>query len=135
MRLRDFYPITLKSLKEHPEIVKKVFLKLYPHKGAFISVCELEGCFLCDSPGELYSSLTIGEKLSLSHENGVIPEFNTSLQVKRADGTLVGMLPFSQSLIPNLLKKRNLEVWCHLEAKEFNAGDLALAVSVYCEEY
>ncbi len=130
---KSLYPITVKLLADHRELVHDLFKKLAPHKGAFIGVCELQGSFLCDSVGELFESLAIGERLALVRENE--KSLNPTLEATRFDGTAIGSLPFSSSILPNMLISRGLDVFCYMEAKEFNGGMLAIAVSIYCEEY
>lgn len=120
-------------LSSHRDFVYGLFSELKPHKGVFVGVCLLEGCFLCDSPGELYSELAFGERLALADKSK--PLKNLPLEVIRADGTHLGNLPFADSILPNLMFARGINVYCYLEAKEFNGGMLAIAVSVYCDEY
>ena len=129
------YPIAIKTIQERPNLLKTLFLKLRPHQGAFIGVCELQGCFLCESKGELYSSLEIGEQLCLAYEAPGKKKGCSPISVKRKSGTVIGELPFSDSIVPNMLINRGIAVTCYLEAKEFNAGLLALGVSIYCENY
>ncbi len=130
---KSLYPITVKMLADHPEQVHELFKRLSPHKEAFIGVCELEGTFLCDSLGELFESLYFGERLSLLPENEKTQ--NPALEATRSDGTVIGSLPFSDSLLPNMLIARGLEVFCYIEAKKFNGGMPSVAVSIYCERY
>ncbi len=129
MRKKSFYPITLKLLSEDRSFVFEVFRKVSPHKGTFIGVSKLEGTFLCDEQKELYDSINIGEKLSL------VPEDYNRLSVQRDDGTKLGMLPFVDSLLPNMLIPRELNPIAYLEAKEFEDDILTVAVSLYCDKY
>lgn len=129
----SLYPIDLKLLSDHREAVSEVFRKVRPHKGAFVGVCELEGCFLCDSAGELFESLEFGERLSLFREKG--KKRYAPLAAVRKDGTAVGNLPFSDAILPNLLIERGINVYCYIEAKEFNGGMFAVAVSIYSDKY
>lgn len=131
---KNQYPLTLSVIADKPEMAKKIMLKENPHKGVFIGLCKLEGSFLCDSPGEVYSSLSIGEKLCITPDASSKHTY-PPLMVTLADGTLLGKLPFGNSVIPNMLLSRGISVWCHAEAKVFGAGMLEIAVSVYCEDY
>lgn len=129
----SLYPITVKMLNDHREQAHNTVKKYAQHLGAFIGVCELEGVFLCDSAGELFESLNFGERLSLVPKQS--KSLNPTLCAIRADGSEVGTLPFSDAILPNMLIRRSLDVFCHIEAKEFNGGMLAVAVSIYCESY
>ena len=134
MNLKSLYPLSVKLVKDNPDLMPKLFKKLHPHKkGSFIGVCLLEGCSLWESPGELYSELSIGDILVLLREDGM-PD-TAPLCVCREDGTSLGTLPFSHSVLPNLLYSRGIKVYCHLEAKEFNGGLPEVAVSIYSEKY
>ncbi len=132
MKKKSLYPINLKLLSDRKSLVYEVFRKVAPHKGSFVGVCELEGCFMCDEPEMLFDSLKIGELLMLESDT---ENKTKSLSVKRTDGMFIGNIPFSDSLLPNLLISRGIKLFCYLEAKEFIGGMLALAVSVYCDNY
>lgn len=134
MRKKSNYPVTLSLIIDHPDEAKKVFLDELPHDGAFIGVTKLDGSFLCDSVGELYSSLQQGERLSLLPEEGSAHAL-PALKAVRADGSFVGVLQYSAAILPNMLMSRGISVWCHLEAAQFNAGMLEIGVSIYCEKY
>ena len=134
MRNKYSYPVTLSLITDHPDTAKKVFLDRPPHKGAFIDVTKLDGSFLADSVGELYSSLQIGEKLSLLPEEGPSKRL-PALKAVRADGSFVGYLQYSAAILPNMLMDRGISVWCHVEATQFNGGILEVGVSVYCDKY
>ena len=134
MKKSSDYPVTLSLITDHPKEAKKVFLDERPHKKAFIGITKLDGSFLCDSVGELYSSLQIGEKLSL------IPQEKSArslpiLNAAREDGTFVGVLQYSDAILPNILMSMGISVWCYVEATKFNAGMLEIGVSIYCEKY
>ncbi|MBQ8896353.1 MAG: hypothetical protein IJY88_06145 [Clostridia bacterium] len=131
--LKELYPITVKLVADHRDLAYEIFEKLHIHKGGFIGVCELNGCFLCENVGELYSSLGFCERLALVRESS--KSENPILNAVRTDGTVVGSLPFSDSILPNMLISRGVNVYCYAEAKEFNGGMLAIAVSIYCDEY
>ncbi len=129
MRKKSLYPITLKLLADRQSLVYDVFRSVQPHKGEFIGVCELEGSFLCDEPERLYDSLTFGEKMS------VVVDETDRLSVERIDGTQIGILPFADGLLPNMLLSRGINVFCYLEAKELDETMLTVAVSLYCDKY
>lgn len=133
-KYKKLYPVTISMISKEKVLVEKIFLKLSPHKGVFIGTCELEGCFMCDSPGEIFSSLEHGEKLNIDYKTGKNGAY-LQLEVKREGGTYVGMLPYTSCIIPSMLFSRGINVWCHLEAKEFKGGMFSAAVSVYCDEY
>lgn len=132
--MKKQYPVTLSLIQNHAELVNKIFLDERPHKGYYIGACELEGSFLCESPGELFDAVVIGERLILSADissKALLPP----LFVTRADGTELGKLPFDAAILPNILISRGIPVWCHAEAKVFNGGMLEIAVSVYSDNY
>ncbi len=135
MKNKKLYPLTLDFIKNHPEESKEVFLKIRPHKGVFIGACELDGCFLCEAPHEIFDSLEVGEKLLLSLPAESKPNSAVPLEVKRDDGVELGSVPFQNSVLPCVLMSRGINVFCYLEAKELKSGLLSLAVSVYCEKY
>ena len=129
---RKNYPVSVSFVKDHYEKLPKIFKKVRPHKEVFIGVCLLDGSFMCDSPEELYSSLTLGEKLSvLCYDTEKVEP----LEVRRNNGTVLGTLPFNESVFPNMLISRGIDVFCYIEATDFTAGILEIAVSIYCERY
>lgn len=134
-KYKKLYPITMSMVSENPDLVEKIFVKLAPHKGVFIGVCALEGCFMCDSPGEMFSSLELGEKLRIDYKENRKSRNYLQLEVQREDGAYVGVLPFEWCTLPNMLFSRGLNVWCHLEVKDFKGGIFTAAVSIYCEDY
>ncbi len=133
MRKKSLYPITVKLLSDHRELVFDLFKELRPHKGGFIGVCELQGCFSWETPGETYESLTFGEVL-YAVRNASARSFQP-LSVIRNDGSVLGYIPYADSILPNLLIKRGINVLCYIEAKEFNGGMPSVAVSIYSENY
>ena len=133
MRIKSFYPITVKLLQDNKKLVIDVFKKLRPHKGGFITVCELKGCFSWENVGETFDSLQIGEALwAVKNESAKSVQ---PLDVIRNDGTPLGFIPYSESVLPNMLIKRGVKVICYIEAKEFHGGMPAVAISVYSEDY
>lgn len=133
MRYKSFYPLTVGLVEDDKEFAFAVVKRINPHKDSFIGVCNLEGSFLCDSPGELFDSLNIGDRLKLvSFESD---GKNVPLTVCRDNGDTLGMLPYADSVLPKMLIRRGLDVFCYLEAKEFNGGMIAFTVTVYCEKY
>lgn len=136
-KMKPSFPLTVSMVSEHHKETVELFKRKPPRKReCFIGVCILDGTFLCDNPGELYSSLSIGERLELfyrkeqSEKTQVMP-----ISVVRADQTEVGVLPFEYSVIPSLLASRGVESYCYVEAKLFQGGLLSVAVSVYCDKY
>ena len=133
IRKKSLYPITIKLLNDHKELVYEVFKAVCPHKGGFIGVCELQGCISWENIGETFDSLKIGEVLYAvrnASSKSVQP-----LSVIRNDGSLLGYIPYADSILPNLLKKRDINILCYVEAKEFNGGMPSVAVSIYSENY
>ncbi len=126
------YPVSVSFVKEHYKELPAIFKKVRPHKEGFIGVCLLDGSFMCESPETLYSSLTVGEKLVIACDD---TEKVKPLEVKRSDGTVLGVLPFDASILPNMLISRGIDVFCYVEATDFTAGMLNIAVSIYCENY
>lgn len=129
MKKKSFYPITLKLLSDRRSFVYEVFRKVSPHKETFIGVCELEGTFLCEEQSKLYDSLVIGERLS------VVFDATNRMSVKRQDGTDIGIIPVTDSVLPSMLISRDLNVFAYFEAKEFENDMLTVAVSLYCDKY
>ena len=133
MRFKSFYPITVKLLQDNKNLVLNVFKKLNPHKGGFIGVCELKGCFSWENVGETFDSLKIGEALwAVKNESAKSMQ---PLEVIKNDGTVLGFIPYGESVLPNMLIKRGVRVICYVEAKEFNGGMPAVAISIYSEDY
>ncbi len=133
IRRKSLYPITVKLLQDDKDGVIEVFKKVCPHKGGFIGVCELKGCFSWENVGETFDSLAIGEVLL-----AVQSESAKSLQplnVIKNDGSVLGYLPYAESVLPNMLLKRGIKVLCYVEAKEFNGGMPSVAVSIYSQDY
>ncbi len=131
------FPITVSMVSEHPQEVSLLFRKKPPRKKEpFIGVCILNGSFFCDNPGELFESLSVGERFELvfpkeqTESTAVIP-----VSAVRFDNTEIGSLPFEYSVIPSMLKSRGLNCHCYLEAKRFQGGNIELAVSVYSDRY
>jgi len=135
MKLTEFYPINFKLLNDRKELVYSVFRKVKPHKGGFISVCKLDGSFLCDDCESLFASLEIGEPLSIVKRDGKGKRICQPLEVKRKNGEVIGSIPYTESVIPNLLISRGINVIAYLEIKEYASEILNLAVSVYSEKY
>ena len=133
MRKKSLYPITVKLVSDHKALVFDVFKTVCPHKGGFIGVCELDGCFSWEAPGETYDSLAIGEVLYAVREENA--RSFQPLKAIRNDGSVLGYIPYADSILPNMLIKRGIKVICYVEAKEFNGGMPSVAVSVYSEEY
>jgi hypothetical protein len=133
IRKKSYYPITVKLLQDNKPLVIDVFKKVRPHKGGFIGVCELKGCFSWENVGETFDSLRIGEALwAVKNESAGSVQ---PLDVIKNDGTVLGFLPYNESVLPNMLIKRGIRVICYVEAKEFNGGMPAVAVSIYSEDY
>ncbi len=132
---RNKYPLTFEDFSERTDYAIKVFESVKPHKKeCFIGVCTLEGSFMCDDPKSIYETLSQGERLELNPEPDsalALPR----LEVRRADKTKIGMLPFADAVLPNMLLKRGLSVWCYFEASRFNSELLEIAVSIYCPRY
>ena len=133
IRKSSLYPVTLKLVRNDIKTVNEIFKKVCPHKGGFIGVCELKGCFAWENVGETFDSLELGETL-IAVKNKNARSFQP-LDVIRYDGTLLGYLPYAESFVPNLILKNGLKVYCYVEAKEFNGGMPAVAVSIYSEDY
>lgn len=135
MKLSEFYPITFKLLNDRKELVYNVFRKVKPHKGGFISVCKLDGSFLCEDCESLFATLAIGEQLFIVKREGQGKRTCQPLEVKRKNGEVIGSIPYTESVIPNLLISRGVNVTAYLEIKEYASDILNLAVSVYSEKY
>jgi hypothetical protein len=133
IRKKSLYPITVKQLQNDKNAVIDIFKRVCPHKAGFIGVCELKGCFSWENVGETFDSLAIGEVLM-----AVQSESAKSLQplnVIKYDGSVLGYLPYAESVLPNMLLKRGIRVRCYVEAKEFNGGLPSVAVSIYSDDY
>lgn len=129
-RINSLYPVNVKLISDRKELVCDLLRKIRPHKdGAFIGVCLLEGSFLCDNVGELYESVSFGERLN------VVADAELRLSVENASGRSLGFIPFADSVLPKSLISRGIKVFCHLEAKEFNGGLISFGVSLYCDKY
>lgn len=133
MRKSSLYPITLKHLQNDKKAVIDIFKSVCPHKGGFIGACELKGCFLWENVGETFDSLEIGEVLLAVRDKSA--KALQPLNVIKNNGSVLGYLPYNESILPNMLLKRGIRVICYVEAKEFNGGMPSVAVSIYSEEY
>lgn len=129
MRIKKLYPINLKLLSDRKNLVYDIFRKVKPHKGAFIGVCKLDGSFLCDDIDGTFASLAFSELLY------VVKDETGNLTVRQSNGNELGILPYADSVLPKMLMSRGINVYCYLEAKEISGSDLALAVSIYCDNY
>ena len=129
------YPININQIKTRIDDVKEYFARKKPRKeGVFIDILLLEGAFVWVSTGELYQSLSVNEKLFLARDES-FSFSNPPLMVSRADGTVIGKIPQSNSFLPYFLMEKGLAVWCYLESKSFNGGLPDIGVSMYCEKY
>jgi len=134
MKKRNDYPLSLPAIKSNINFARDVILKERPHKGAFIDVFIPEGSFMVDSPGELYDSLTIGQRLSVKADETSTLDM-PPLLIYNSNGEFIGKIPNAIAILPNILLSRGISLWCHLEAKAFNGGMPEFAVSVYSELY
>ena len=129
---KSLYPITVSLLENHKLLTHELFAYYKFHKGAFIGLFLLQDVFPDSFIGELYESLDLNERLAVERadekENGV-------LSAKRVDGTVIGSLPRAESTLANMLISRGLNLFCFVEAKQFNSGYPEIAVSLYSEEY
>ena len=129
---KSLYPITVSLLENHKLLTHELFAYYKFHKGAFIGLFLLQDVFPDNFVGELYESLDLNERLAIERaddkENGVI-------SAKRVDGTVIGSLPRAESTLANMLISRGLNLFCFVEAKQFNSGYPEIAISLYSEEY
>lgn len=129
MRMKRHYPISVKMYREERKFVFQLFRKVQPHKEVFIGVCELEGSFLCEDPQQTYDSLIVGELLELTLDD------TDRLNVKRQNGTFLGIIPYTDAVLPKMISARGLKLFAYFEAKDFTDGLLEIVVSMYCEKY
>ena len=129
MRLKSHYPISVKLFRDERKLVYKVFRAVQPHKGVFVGVCELEGSFLCQEPEQLSSSLVVGERIEL-----VLDE-TKNLNAQRQDGTFLGVLPYTDAVLPKMMMERGIKMFGYFEAKDFIEDLLVITISLYCEKY
>ena len=134
-RSRITYPVTVADVRENLAECEKIFVKKRIHRGAFIGLSLLEGVFTADDPQKLFDSLVFGEKLLIKRDESFKKSKRPPLSALRSDGSEAGILPFSESLLPDKLISLGKEVYCFIEAKSFGAGIPDIAVSVYCEDY
>lgn len=133
MRRHRLYPVNVKLVRERKHQLVEVFDKVRPHHGIFMGVCLLNGCFTWESVGETYDSLEYGERLTLIR-NEKLPKA-APLTVCKEDGRFIGELPSADSVLPNMLSEQGVNVYCYVEAKDFNGGMPEVAVSIYCDDY
>lgn len=129
------YPITVSAVTDYSKDIPKIFLSKKRHTGMFVGVSLLDGSFLCENPSCLFSSLAVGEKLSLKRENEIDKLHASTLVVSRQDGAFVGYLPLAASIFPCKLLDLGVAVWCYFEAATLESDLLTVAVSIYCEDY
>lgn len=129
---KSLYPITVSLLENHKLLTHELFAYYKFHKGTFIGLFLLQDVFPDSFVGELYESLSLNERLAIERTDG---KENGVLAAKRGDGTVIGSLPRAESTLPNMLISRGLNLFCFVEAKQFNSGYPEIAVSLYSEEY
>lgn len=129
---KSLYPITVSLLQNHKLLTHELFAYYKFHKGAFIGLFLLQDVFPDSFIGELYESLDLNERLAIERADG---KENGVLSAKREDGTVIGSLPRAESTLANMLISRGLNLFCFVEAKQFNSGYPEIAVSLYSEEY
>ncbi|MBO5767312.1 MAG: hypothetical protein J6R45_06400 [Clostridia bacterium] len=129
---KSLYPITVSLLENHKLLTHELFAYYKFHKGAFIGLFLLQDVFPDSFIGELYESLDLNERLAIERADG---KENGVLSAKRVDGTVIGSLPRAESTLANMLISRGLNLFCFVEAKQFNSGYPEIAVSLYSEEY
>ena len=129
---KSLYPITVSLLENHKLLTHELFAYYKFHKGAFIGLFLLQDVFPDSFVGELYESLDLNERLAVERADG---KENGVLSAKRIDGTVIGSLPRAESTLANMLISRRLNLFCFVEAKQFNSGYPEIAVSLYSEEY
>ena len=129
---KSLYPITVSLLENHKLLTHELFAYYKFHKGAFIGLFLLQDVFPDSFIGELYESLDLNESLIIERADG---KENGVLSAKRVDGTVIGSLPRAESTLANMLITRGLNLFCFVEAKQFNSGYPEIAVSLYSEEY
>lgn len=130
-RIAD-YPITVSQAKDHPETINDIFLKKKRHSfGHYLGVCLLQGIGLGEDAEKIRSSVAFGDELVLK------PDVNPSMPISvfTKDGMQVGFLTYTDSLFPMMLINRGLELKCFVEALEYSAGVLSIAVSLYFQRY
>lgn len=134
MRSKITYPITVSQVRKYRTEVTNYFVNKRHRKCAFLGVSILDGSFFHESRAELMTSLELGEILSLARLNE--SKINASqLTVSRADGTCIGLLPYTDSIFPCKLLDLGIKVWCRFEAAEIENEILTIAVSIFCEDY
>ncbi|MBO5768229.1 MAG: hypothetical protein J6Q72_00130 [Clostridia bacterium] len=129
---KSLYPITVSLLENHKLLTHELFAYYKFHKGAFIGLFLLQDVFPDSFIGELYESLCFNERLIIKRADD---KENGALAAKREDGTVIGSLPRAESTLANMLISRGLNLFCFVEAKQFNSGYPEIAVSLYSEEY
>lgn len=130
-RISD-YPITVSQAKEHPETIDKIFLAKKRHSfGNYLGVCLLQGIGLGEDTEKIFSSISFGDELVLK------PDVNPSMPISvfTKEDIQVGFLTYTDSLFPTMLIKRGLELKCFVEALEYSADVLSVAVSLYFQRY
>ncbi len=101
----------------------------------FVDVCELESFCVENDIGILYDDLSVGEVLELRPEETSHELSYPRINVLRADGTELGMLPVVNSIMPFHLIGKGIKTWATVEHKQLLGSLINLIVAVYCENY
>ncbi len=135
MNYKKLYPITIPMVEDHYQIISTVFDAARPHKeGNFIGVGILEGSFYIKNRQEIYESLAVGEKISLTTlKSGTI--YSYPIIVTRNDGTELGYIPDTMQGFLSMFFDNGIDLFGFIEAKSYDSDILKIAVSVYCEDY
>ena len=128
------YPLTYDEIAERRAGSLRIMQKRRRRGYALLGLSLLEGSFLAEEPERIFATLEQGEKLQIVRGEGGTP-LNPALHILRADGADIGTLPFADSVLPNALISRGVEVFCVAEAKKLVGGIISIAVSVWCEDY
>lgn len=128
------YPLTYDEIAERRADSLRVMKKRRVRGCAFLGLSLPEGTFLAEEPERIFATLEQGEKLRAVRGEGGTP-LNPAIHILRADGTDIGTLPFADSVLPNTLISRGVEISCFAEAKKLVGGIISIAVSVWCREY
>lgn len=128
------YPLNYDEISERRADSLRVMQKRRVRGCAFLGLSLPEGSFLAEEPERLFATLEQGERLrAVRGEGGT--SLNPAIHILRADGTDIGTLPFADSVLPNTLIARGVELFCFAEAKKLVGGIISIAVSVWCREY
>lgn len=128
-------PLSYSDFKRFRDEAIELYASKHARPGVFVGLTELEGVFDCDEPERIFATLLIGERVGMAFSDAGRKQLKNRIRVFRADGSEIGYLPGSDSVLVGHLLKNGIEAFAYVEAKDAESGLLSVIVSIYCEKY